>query len=348
MRVGLVGHDVAPTQAFRRIQEALVSRDNDVVSFVADGKPFANSKEEIISSAKQADVILLGMSSSADLAKEEVAVAEMAAEIGIPFGFYADTYKCHRRPWFGHLREKANAVFVINENEAISARELFPNAKVVVSGNPEWEDFFSPKFSREEIRAKLEVADDQRMILCPGGKNLAVNMLHWGSVIEALAMAPVNEIWKVFLSVHPGDTNGADAYKDLVKWSKRVLVRVVTKDYLSASDMLPAADFVIESASTIAIEAACQRKPVISYFSEIALGRLEDGSGSRNYELCELGVTYQVNGSPEKLLSTIRDILLYGSGLAMERRQEQVYSKPPEKGAAVKMMIETLTELAHK
>lgn len=346
MKVLLVGNMVASCQAFERLIPELQKADAEVVSFLANGKSYQNSLEEMKSAVDSSSIVLVGMASD-DLAKEEVAVAEVAAEKNIPFGFYADTYNSINRPRFAALREKASFVFVINEEEGAKAKTLYQNARVVVSGNPMWEDFFTPKLSREEVRQKLEVGDEQQMVLCPGGKNLAVNMLHWKGVIEALALEPRDErnYWKVFLSVHPGDQNGADAYKSLVNYREGVSVRVVTKDLLSASHMLPGVDLVIESASTIGIEAACQRKPVIDYFSEIALARLEETSGSRKWEPCELGVARRVDGRPSVLLSTIND-LFFGGAREMRRRQEEVYPEPQQRGSAVRAMATTLQEIS--
>lgn len=391
MKVVLVGYDVAPSQALERVGKELSASGADVCLFLGNGKPIKNAYDAQLI-AEHPCVVLCGLSSSKELAKDEIATAEVAMKMGMPFGFYADTYGGINRPWFAHLREKASFIFVINEEEGKKARELYPNANVVVSGNPMWEDFFTPKLSREEVRRKLGVGDGEQMVLCPGGKSLAVNMLHWGGVIEALSMggsfAPVDH--KVFLSVHPGDkpveeikkiqklvaefnldkesdldkevidqlvdrlVKTAEAsyltnYNDLVNYSKRVPIKVVTRDFMSASDMLPGADLVIDSGSTVAIEAACQRIPVISYFSEIALARLEETSGSRDWELCKLGVAYGVYGNTsDHLIRYVDDLLLADSLARMQRRQEEVYPKPQEKGSAVRKMVETLTEMSKK
>lgn len=341
MRVLLVARDVAPSQALERLREVLLLRLDDVHSFLGYGKPISNSYNSRLITERPC-VVLCGMSSFAEVAKDEIAVAEVAARMGMPYGFYADTYGSAQRPHFEHLRKEASFIFVINGEEAKTARELYPNAKVVVSGNPMWEDFFIPKLSREEVRSKFEVDNDEYMVLCPGGKSLTIDTLHWGAVIEALSMEPTAEKWKVFFSAHPGSQYLPEDYTELINYSKRVSVRLVAKDFMSASDMLPGVDIVINSASTIGIEAACQRKPVIEYFTEIALARLEESIHSRNWPTWELGVAAKVNGNPERLLCKIRDLLFYGGFVSMRKRQEEVYPAPQEKGSAVRKMVETL------
>lgn len=391
MNVVLVAKDVAPSSAFERLELELTKQSIRSFSFLRgiDRRAEAGNAELSMETwMEHCDVVLLGMSSSEKLAEIEIRAAEEAVKWNIPFGLYADTYGVINRGWLAHLRDKASFVFVINEEEGKKARGLYPNAKVVITGNPMWEDFCTPKLSREEVRQRLGVSDEQKMVLCSGGKNLAVNMLHWGGVIEAFSKKSAPKDYKVFLSVHPGDkpaeeikkiqklvaesnldldkdvvdqlidrlVKTAEAsylahYNDLVRYSKRVPVKVVTKDFMSGPDMLPGADLVIESASTLGIEAAFQRIPVISSFWEVALARIEESCGSRDWELCDSGAALRVDGDPNQLLYFIQDLLLSGSlanGFGMKERQAEAYPMPPEKGAAVRMMAETLIELARK
>lgn len=242
-RVFLVGVDTAPILAFKKLSEYLCSQGICII--------------DSLSGSDEADVVLIGMSSSLELAQKEISAAQECCKRGVSFGFYSDTFGTFRRPWFTEYRDKASFLFVVNEDEARSAKELFSNAQIVVSGNPLWGNFFFPKYSRGEVRSRLGVGEDDRMILCPAGKNLTANILHLGGVIEAVSRLDKNPSrYKVFFSKHPGDLNSIDVYGDLVKYS-RSLVRVVTKEEFLGSDMIPGADVVIESASTMGIEAAC-------------------------------------------------------------------------------------------
>ena len=151
MKVVLLGHMVASCQAFSRLEKELQRRNIDVVSYLADGKSYKMSPERIAYDVCVADIVVLGMANSPDLAKEELAVAELRASLKKPVAFYADTYDSWARPHFKNAIEKASVLFVINEMEAKKAREFFanPNLKIVASGNPMWEDFCFPAVSRE-------------------------------------------------------------------------------------------------------------------------------------------------------------------------------------------------------
>ena len=347
MRLVMVARDVAPANAleslFAYIRESGVVDTHGIFGY---GKPFDASLDAINNLVGSATVVLLGMSSLSSLSREELFAAEVAYKFGIPFGFYSDTFGTFRRPWFENYREKANFLFVINEDEARSAKELFPKARIVVSGNPLWENFFFPKKTRKAVRGDLTFTDDDRVILCPGGKNLTVNLLHLGGVIEAVSrMDKDHKHWYVLFSKHPGDPNSTDAYGDLVKYSRSPL-RVVTKEEFSGSDMISGADVVIESASTMGIEAACQRIPVIEYFSEIALNRLEEANGIREWELVKLGAAREVRGNITDLFNTILDLLLYGGDKKLREVQERVFPKPAELGTSLKIMTEVLKEFS--
>ena len=347
MKVALVGQMVASTQAFTRLKSHLEQSGFVVDAILADGKPFSDLVAVIEERVSQADVVLIGMTSEERLSGGELAAAGIAYKMKIPFGFYSDTFGTFRRPWFKNCRDKASFLFVINEEEAKLAREFFLNARIVVSGNPLWEAFFFPKYTREEVRSRLGVTEDDWMILCPAGKNLTVNLLHLGGVIEALSRLHKDPSHhKVFFSKHPGDPNSADTYIDLVKYSRSPF-RVVTKEEFSGSDMIAGADIVIESASTMGIEAACQRVPVIEYFTEIALNRLEEANGVREWELVRLGAAREVRGNVTHLFNAILVLLFYDGGDKKLREvQERVFPKPAELGTSLKIMTEVLKEFS--
>lgn len=346
MRVLLVGQMVASCEAFSKLKDGLQERNVEVRAFLANGKPFAVGIAQVIElQAEHCDAVLVGMASDEKLAKEEITACKVAVQMGIPFGFYADTYGVCRRKWFENLRDKASFIFVVNEEETRTARDLYPNAKVVISGNPRWEDYFYPRFSREEVRTKLGVANDDTMVLCPGGTDIVVNSLHWGGVIAALANLDADPShWKVFLSVHPGDLNDLEKYQTLIK-HRRLPVRLVTKAEMESADMVPGCDLVVESASGIGTAAACQRKPTISYFTEVALSRMEGKDCNREWPPCELGLSRRVKDNPERLANAILDLLYYDGFEEMKRRQEEVHPAPAERGEAIRKMIATIAEI---
>jgi hypothetical protein len=312
-------------------------------AFLGQGKPLAISIPEIETAIKKASAVLLGMSSSLELAKEEIAAGRKAAELGIPFGFYADTYGVYKRPWFKDLREQTSFIFVINENEGRGAKEIFPHAKIIISGNPAWEDFCSPKYSYKEVRINLGIESNEKMVLSPGGKLAISNILLWGAVIEA-AHSPILAPFslKIFLATHPGDPNPPEIYSDLEKFS-RIPVKIIPSQNIKISDLVPGCDILIESYTTTGIEAAHQRKPVIDFFTEIALNRLQSMTGTRNWELCDLGAAEPVYGCSLNLANSMARLLTRDGFAPMKQQQEEIY---PHlfKGAVAQKMVFALQE----
>ena len=198
------------------------------------------------------------------------------------------------------------------------------------------------------MRQKLGITDKQKMILAPGGKCLAQNMLLFGGVIEAANSMHIGQI--VVLTLHPGDTNPSEIYADLVKYS-RTPVLVIPKEMLSGPEMIPGCDVVVQSGSTIGIEAACQRKPVIEYLTYVGLGNWERQTGSRKMETIELGIARVASAS---LGRGVDDMTYFvealtnsqsGLGPQLMRQQKKVFPQPAEKGAAVKTIISALREI---
>lgn len=85
---------------------------------------------------------------------------------------------------------------------------------------------------------------------------------------------------------------------------------------------------------------------MIEYFSEIALNRLAEANGVREWELVRLGAAKEVRGNITDLFNTILDLLLYGGVDRLRAIQEKVFPRPAESGSSLKVMAETLKEFA--
>lgn len=390
MKAVLVARDIAPSNAFEMLEKNLswkkynvghpdtyTLEDDYVVMFLGRGKPLKESKDEIAAAVKGADVILVGMSSSEELSAPEIFACGAAQGVGVPYGLYADTFGCAvNRNWFDCVRADASFVFVLNEKEAEEARKVFPKAKVIASGNPTWDEFFYPKLTREESRAKLGIKEDEIFIFCPGGKTLAINMQHWGFVIETLKY--MNEApdyserkWQVIFSRHPGDrplavatkedfggsveaaakvnamleAERAKNYAELVKLSD-IPARIMKSEEMSSSDMIPGMDLMISCCSTVEIEAVCQRKPVISYIPHTGMVRMRTTMGEK-WEPREQGVVESVEAGVVEYTIDVISAMLHGY-TNLEVEQERFYPKPKEKGVALRAIVSTLQEFAGK
>jgi len=384
LKVALVARDIAPSEALgKHLAPELQKRGHEVVAYLGSGKPLTQTLEEIRQGVRNADVLVSGMSSSKELAEPEITACLTAAlqELSkkkIPFGFYGDTYHCYERArenaWFGPVREDADFFFSVNEEEAMAAKSVLtnPNLISIATGNPTWEGYAFPKYTRAEVRAKYGIADEEVLILAPGGGSPAVNTLIWGLLIDALAC--IDKKSRVMISYHPDDRTqeavdpkvvaklikeGKDVisaladpsaqlniYGDLKKFSS-VPVEFLPND-VKTSDVLPGADIVVEWGSSIAIEAAHQRIPVASVSTEIGR-RMFSFSKTEKWEPVELlGVAWEAEADLYSIIGNMFDLLENRHGFldALRARQSEVYPKLQEKGAAVKKMADVLEQIA--
>ncbi len=357
-RLIVVGHDVAPCGGLSAIAKELEGRF-DVTRFLANGKDIAkteaalNSNEdvrrgdfsylsEVMEACLCSDVIVTGCSSSDFLSREEALAMRIAKMTGKPLVVYADTFKVYRAPWFEFARNAVSLAFVQSEDDCKDASGYFPNARVVVTGSPVIEAAFYPPTTRAEVNARLGLSDDTRMVLVSTAKEFKENEALLKPVLQAMRV--LGQDYVLTVSSHPGDLNDKGSYQ---KWADEagVPMRLYEKGVISSQELLPRADVVITGGSAIAIEAACQRIPVIDFLSEGFLKRMQEKKGTSEWEREEMGIARAVY-DPEQIAGAIRGLLSIGGFDSMHRAQEKYYPHPTHKGeAAEKMAAEILSLL---
>lgn len=355
----LVGRDAAPSGCFKRLEPILKERGFDVSLIVGEGKPLTKTTEEIALTASHASVLLLGMSSSFELAQPEIVAGNAARNAGVPYGFYGDVPRCWARArkgaWFEELASDAVFYCGVTQADADAAREVFPKAQLIGTGNPLREEMAFPRFIREEVRAQLNVAPEEKLVLAPGGKFAAGNMASWVVVMDALSLlAGDGKRFQLVLTTHPGDRipHAIDAatqkemklYEELVSFSP-VPARIVG-DVLTTSDMVPGADIIVEFGSSIGIEGAYQNVPVVSLGFEILFRRLEQVSGTRTLEAVGDEISELVVADISKLAETIRGLLTEEGFARMRARQQELCPKPTERGAALRKIADAIMQIA--
>ncbi len=343
MKAVLAGNMKATELAFRPLAEMLRERGHDVAAFLAGGGKYPSSLDEMTQSVKSADVVALGMTSRADLAVEELAIASAAAASRIPVALYADSFNGFGRPHFQNfIRDHHPTILVLSEIEAEKGREVHPDVVFVTSGNPDWERYAVPVLSRGDAKERIGLPPSEGPVIqCSGGKDLEVNILHFGAVIEAASQ--LSPIPVIVLSVHPGDPyKDAPHYGNLKKWSKvPVLIPAVDQ-----STVLAAADIVVASMATLEIEAGFQRKPVICYRSHTAIVRHEESTGSPAWAPIELGISHEVCGSSVELGHCIRKAMAHDGAFRKQKMDQEKVLIPRKPGTAVSIMADHLESLA--
>lgn len=345
------------SEGCRRIGAALQERGHRVKTFLANGQKPTFTESEVGEAVKEADFVLLAVSENLT---ETLRAGAIAKECGIPFGIYASGGpNGYRGSNLAPLRSDTGLVFVFNESEVGPTQTLFPKAKVVVTGSLHWENFFFPALSREEARTKLGVAKDELVILVPGDKDLVLNILLFGLTIEAAGelASDLGRHVRVVIGFHPRDLNPISAYQNLGRFvppnvSVTFLRREAATNIPGGMDLrvqptphaLSGADIVVTFVSTLGYEAACQRIPVVCFFPLYGEKWLESLTGTSEWKQCGNGTAREVRGcSAENLAEEMLSILTPGpEQKRLRQKQEMVYPNPPEKGAAVRSIVEAL------
>ncbi|OGY65335.1 MAG: hypothetical protein A3A16_02715 [Candidatus Harrisonbacteria bacterium RIFCSPLOWO2_01_FULL_44_18] len=357
----LIARDFAPSGCFKRLEPILKERGFDVDLFIGEGKPLIKTAEEIALAASHASVVILGMSSSLELAQPEIAAGEATRTAGVPYGFYGDVPRCWARArngaWFEKLAPATAFYFGVTQADADVAHEVFPNARLVGTGNPLREEMAFPRFTRDEVRSKLGVAIDEKIVLAAGGGGQfgVGNMASWTIVMEALSLLRAKgQRFQLILATHPGDRTpyaiDAATQKEMKLYDKLIFfspvpARIVGREVLTTSDMVPGADIIVEFGGSIGIEGAYQNVPVVSLGFEVLFRILERISGNRVLEAVGSGLSELVVADASKLADKIRILLTADGFVQMRARQQELCPRPTERGAALRKMADVIEQI---
>ncbi len=341
--ITLVARDMAPSQILDKVRAELHERGHEVQPVLGYGKPLEGClKNTIQAFVTTSHFVLSGMSSSEKLSEDEIAAVKMAMDNGIPYGFVNDIFDCYKRPWFTPFREKTSKLFVVAPDEVAEAKQMFPNADVVASGNPCWEDYFDPTMPKEEVRKQLGIADDAKVILCVGGKDPIGNMIYGDTIraVSQIGSQAFGPSYVVILAPHPGDPVKPESYECFAEFSKFPAVKITKPGAISTRDLIAASDVLVVLASNLGIEAACQRKPVIHYFHELYKNKVQQ-SGGWPWKPVGMNIA-ELSKTLEGLAENIDSHLDRFEGSSMFLRQKEVFPNPAEKGVAARKICDAL------
>jgi hypothetical protein len=334
----LVANDVGPCRALKELASGMSAiRGLIVKSFFNFGGESCN--QNLDGEVSLADAVIVGMSCNLKLAKDELHVAEKALASRKPLFLLADTFGV--RPHFDSILSRDGVtLFHVSENEADEARKRYPNLKVVATGNPVWENFFFPAMSREESREMLGVKPEEKIILCPGGKDTVVNTLHFNHVIERCSENLQN--CTVIVSLHPGDLTPEEKYWTFIEHApSNTNVSVISGNKTKATDILQGSDLLYSSASTIEIEALCREEiiPTCCFLSPLAKRRLRRSTGNDEWELEVRRLSLSGSNAPFDWVYLKLGVSDWDDYVL---RVRNFFPKPVERGQAVNRMLDCI------
>ncbi len=340
MKVVLVAGDFSQSEALAMLAASLEEVGHQVLKYLESGKPHLYPIDAIKSALSGADWLVCGIS---ELSAEEVTATQFAIENNIKVALYADTFNAHRLPAFEPVRNAPVTIFTINADEASDAQKLFPKATVIVTGNPRWESFFFPKMSRQEARQLLQIDEDKIVLLCVGDKYLTQNLIQFGATVDVVHSLGWDKNVEIIFALHPGDQNERTLYDEVVAYAQcgaRILDRSIR-----SGDILMGCDFVVEFTSTIGIQAACLRIPMINFCSTVAMRGKKLDKVKGPWKLTEGGASRLArNGYIEEFAQVISDMQTEELGNHLKKMQSAMFPKPEsnETSFAIQSMCHAL------
>lgn len=319
----------------------------------------AHAKRENMSEAldvreclKDADVLVVGMSSNPEAATYELMLIETADELGVPVALVADTYGVALRPHFEHIRGKISLVMVIDQHAAEEACAAYPREKIAVVGDPR--DFaYTTKTvkGREAVRRELGVGEHERLIQMSLSKTAPVNCEGIVYIMGAAARLRRESdiIPLVVLCPHPGaQDHMPDVYDFFVRHSPVPgMVEVVTKESMPSNVVVEGADLVIDRTGSLQRHAMFRGIPTILLFTELGVLLTEEETGSHIWPPAQFGTGWEVKyrGRPgnsiRDLYPVMREFLLGGGQrlrTLQENRQKALPPEPPQEHSAALAM----------
>ena len=351
-RILAVARDENPKRGF----EALAAVSGGSLQLMV-GKSF--TEEAIKAAVEEADVVLVGMSSSKTLSEIELFAANAAIALQKPLCCYGDIAGAFNREWFAQVAPYAAVYFGASPNDASNAKKVFSNATCYGFGNPLDETMTFSRFTREEIRKRFLVASNEIMVLAPGTKTIVENCFMWANLIDILERLHVRGFaMKLILAPHPkdrsvtakdGEGKELTIYEEFVTRSPFPVSILGSEAGFSSSDVLPGADLVVAFGGSIGRETGFKRIPVLSIGTEIAFRRMKQESGDRIPEAVSLGLARLISDENSIRAAQIVGELLDKDGSVagrqMKRKQEEFCVPPPYRGYAIEQMWQVLTDL---
>lgn len=288
---------------------------------------------------KEADSVILGMSSSPKLSQFEREVADWAYSLGKRnYGFISDAPGAFTREWFERHRKDASFVAVLREYEVERAKRLFPNALVRAVGSPSWETALDNPMGAREVRRILGVSNDEKLVLIAGTKKEDVNREAIHLVAEALKISPSDKPRKkVVFSKHPSDTTPTESYAAIDP-----SILVAEKSIISTDQALWGAHLFVNLLSTDGDKAAYRRKTMIHLMSKLVAARRLEQLGTRIPFEHGLGVTW-LGENASHLSNSLND--LCSNPYWQREAQERHYPlPPPRKGTWAQSVLSLILE----
>lgn len=274
MKFVLVARDVGPSKSLDIIAGTLRVRGHTATAFLGEGKPFPDKLPQMSKELRAADCLVVGISSSTERVTEEKFAYSEAKRLDVPIAVFCDNYGTYHRLWWmmgDNFSNSPNSIFVLDESE-VSAAKMYvaDDTHIIATGNPYWETFFKVPLPCNEVRDRLGIKPEEKMLLAIGSKELERNVPLFTDLVLMAREQEEDERVRVILTMHPGADHGEEVYSNLLRWCNCVRFAPSSQAMVSTQALITGSDIVVTSGgSSVGIMAICQRKPVIDLMHPI-------------------------------------------------------------------------------
>ena len=361
MRIVLPAGDFSQSKNLEELAVELKRRGHAVESFLAFGKKeLLGNPERASEEASQADLVVVGI---CDNNLVDLAVCKAAIESGgrVKLGLLSTGYASHRHEAFVETRAHADLVILSEQGACEETQRLFPKAKVVVTGDPIWDQHVFDLQPQEEVAKLLEIEAGECVILAPLVRDTVRDFLLAKDLAEAALLLKRKDGVRprVIFGLHPGDKpEGKEKMRRLASsLSECIEVPIKVTDRnadgttdivpVKTTDIVPVCNIVVTSISSVDTAAAMWEKPSIAYLHWDADEHLRKLFGDAPWQPTDVDMVSSGlrKASAYDLYAQIK-ILLTPEGYAFQKqRQEHCYPRPTEKGAIIRTMADEVEKL---
>ena len=357
----VVAADYGESQVALGLCEKLLEAGASVQNLLGNGQdPSPITIDMVQRGVALSDIVVVLTSDNTAI---EVAAASFAVMNSKKLVFVSLGFRSWEKEDFTPFRKHVSLVVVSDQIEAEKATDLYPNANVLVSGDPLCEGMASPSLSREEVRAKLAITKNQALVLISGEKEININIPLGVTVLEALRLMSAPKLFRVIFTIHPGHAllpkQVTANIPELIEFYWSQLEGYIPDVEVTSSckanpfgigtpDMVAGADIVVGTNSTEQVRAAYQHIPAVGlpFFAAwrgVTLPRVNHGWW-HYYDKGVIAPVYDL--SPVTLCERFSQLLNSSSGEAIRMRDAQKLRLPAYPvGTAYELIGEALFAL---
>ncbi len=299
----MVAYDAGPCAAFKM----MLGRWPDWHGFLLQaGKAARPTGEELQQQIRLADVVLVGLSSKRT-ADFELEACRQTVAAGKSLAFFSDTFGSWARPWFVVFRDYVSLVTVVVDSEVPAARAIYPNAQVVATGNPTWEQFHESGY-RGSARLAMGAKEKESVFFISGCKDYSVNCEMLSATFEAVRDV---ELPRVVFSKHPGDQTLSDKYVQQMNVSPPEVNFTYHSEHTRPGEaIICGADVVIVyNAASIAMRAVALQLPLVVLRTPLAAARFLEESESEVNPILQARAAVDGGMSASSLGNAFREVI---------------------------------------